>query len=106
MDSHSVGVDGAVVDLLQQLRGVQAPEAPLSDHEHLPDDRRRVVHLLEPFRRLPTIGPRVQFIYAMDILLSPAPASRAGISSGSGRSRLTLPCISTVRSFSGAEDKP
>lgn len=52
LDSHSVDVCGAVVHLLHQLRGVQSPEPLLRDHQHLPDDRCVVAHLLEPFRRV------------------------------------------------------
>src|SRR3990172_9147926 len=49
-DLHSVDVLCAVVDLLQQLWGVQSPEPLLGDQQHLPDDRGRVLHSLEPFR--------------------------------------------------------
>lgn len=51
-DSYAVDVLCAVVDLLQQFRGVQASEPLLGHQQHLPDDGRGVLHILEPFRRI------------------------------------------------------
>lgn len=56
-DAHAIHERGAMIDLHQQLRGVQSLEALLGDQQHLPDDRRSIVHLLEPPRR---IGPQPQ----------------------------------------------
>jgi len=55
LDSHSVDALRPVMHLLEQLRGVQSPEPLLGDQQHLPDDRRGVLHPLEPFRR---VGPQ------------------------------------------------
>ncbi len=51
-DSYAVDALCAVVDLLQQLWAVQSPEPLLGDEQHLPDDRSRVLHSLEPCRRI------------------------------------------------------
>ena len=50
LDSHSVDILRSVMNFFQQLRGVQTAEPLLGDQQHLPDDRRGVLHPLEPLR--------------------------------------------------------
>lgn len=51
-DSHAGDALCVVVDLPQQLWAVQSSEPLLGDEQHLPDDRSRVFHSLEPCRRI------------------------------------------------------
>src|SRR5690606_11391623 len=53
-DLDAVSVAGSRVNLGQQGGGIQPPEPLLGDHEHLPNDRRGPLHLLEPLGRVRT----------------------------------------------------
>src|SRR6266700_2866098 len=49
--THTVDINHAARDVREQLRRVETPEGLLRDEQRLPDHRRRVLHLLEPFGR-------------------------------------------------------
>ncbi len=48
----AVDIADAAIDLREQFRSVEPAEAALGDYQHLPDERRRIDHLLVALGRI------------------------------------------------------